>query len=65
MAESYDRIARVAVSLFNIAKELEPIDLELSSEYLIQAQDFMSIIPEDKAYFPEEEKNQFKQLLMT
>jgi len=63
MNNSYDKIAKIAAGLYEVSLELKDIDLDMSLEYLRQAKDFMDIVPEDKAYFPDEEKNLFKQLL--
>jgi hypothetical protein len=61
---SYNKIENVARLLFEVSEEMRAIDIDISTDYLLQARDFISLIPIDAPLYSKEEKNEFKDLIL-
>jgi hypothetical protein len=64
MNNSYNKIEKVARLLYEVSEEMKGIDMSISTDYLRQAKDFISLIPVDAPLYSKEEKNEFKNLIL-
>jgi hypothetical protein len=64
MNNSYDKIEKIAGLLFEVSEEMRDIDMGISTDYLLQARDFIALVPVDAPLYSRDEKDEFKNLIL-